>query len=74
MKKLFKFFFLLDATTLLGTNRKTDLENTKPTNGKTTKKITPDDFKIDVMNKQKEENDNYEVVDTSYICIRLKDK
>lgn len=64
----------VDATTLLGTNRKTDSEDTKPTNGKTTKKITADDFKIDVMNKQKEENDNYEVVDTSYICIRLKDK
>ncbi|KAE9544527.1 hypothetical protein AGLY_000068, partial [Aphis glycines] len=64
----------VDATTLLGTNRKTDSEDTKATNGKTTKKITADDFKIDVMNKQKEENDNYEVVDTSYICIRLKDK
>jgi len=59
---------------LLGTNRKTDSEDTKTTNGKTTKKLTADDFKIDVMNKQKEENDNYEVVDTSYICIRLKDK
>uniref|UniRef100_A0A2S2PF96 Receptor-type tyrosine-protein phosphatase N2 n=1 Tax=Schizaphis graminum TaxID=13262 RepID=A0A2S2PF96_SCHGA len=81
----------VDATTLLGTNRKTDSEDNKPANGKPIK-LTQDDFKVIYASKltpeekdgQKKEktkdkmndtdNDNYEVVDTSYVCIRLKDK
>lgn len=62
----------------------------KSTNPKTSTKLTQDDFKITYMSKitpeedkygQKKEktkddtdNDNYEVVDTSYVCIRLKEK
>ncbi|CAI6345551.1 unnamed protein product [Macrosiphum euphorbiae] len=83
----------VDATTLLGTNRKTDSDDIKSTNPKTSTKLTQDDFKTIYVSKitpeeekygQKKEktkdkmddtdNDNYEVVDTSYVCIRLKDK
>lgn len=76
-----------DATTLLGTNRKTDLE------GKLSMKLTQDDFKTvyaskvlpeeekDGSNKEVTKNkmvelnnDHYEVVDSTYVCIRLKQK
>ncbi|KAL4119796.1 hypothetical protein QTP88_012564 [Uroleucon formosanum] len=83
----------VDATTLLGTNRKADSENIKSTNPKTSTNFTQGDFKTIYVSKntpeeekygQKKEktkdkiddtdNDNYEVVDTSYVCIRLKQK
>jgi len=87
------FLIVADATTLLGTNRKMNSEDIKPTDPKTSTKLTEDDFKTIYVSKitpeeekygQKKEktkdkmddtdNDNYEVVDTSYVCIRLKDK
>ncbi|XP_015363524.1 PREDICTED: receptor-type tyrosine-protein phosphatase N2 isoform X3 [Diuraphis noxia] len=83
----------VDATTLLGTNRKMNSDDNKSTNSKTSTKLTQDDFKTTYVSKitpeeekygQKKEktqdkmndtdNDNYEVVDTSYVCIRLKEK
>lgn len=81
-----------DATTLLGTNRKSDSEETKSTNNRSPTKLTQEDFKTIYVNKiapddekqvpKKEksknkmnlDNDQYEVVDTSYVCIRLKQK
>jgi len=78
---------------LLGTNRKTNSEDTKSTNHKATTKLTEDYFKttyFDDITPEKEQkdgqkkenkkdkmdtdNDHYEVVDTSYICIKLKEK
>jgi len=65
-------------------------EDNKSTNPKTSTKLTQDDFKTiyvskitpeeEKYGKKKEktkddiDNDNYEVVDTSYVCIRLKEK
>lgn len=78
---------------MLGTNRKTDSEDDKSTNGKMSTKLTQDDFQTiyvskiapeeekDVPKKQTArnrmtaaDNDKYEVVDTSYVCVRLKQK
>lgn len=78
-----------DASTLLGTNRKPGADDGKPTSGnsvKTPTKLTQDDFKTVYVGKSNQENDasarnsagsgndRYEVVDTSYVCIRLKQK
>lgn len=70
-----------DASTLLGTNRKPGADDGKP--AKTPTKLTQDDFKTTYMGKSEQDkdrnsagsgNDQYEVVDTSYVCIRLKQK
>lgn len=86
-------FFFVDATTLLGTNRKTESEDIKSTDTKAPKKLTQDDFKTVYVSKispaeEKEvsnkepiknkmidlDNDQYEVVDTSYVTVHLKHK
>lgn len=78
-------FISTDATTLLGTNRKSELDNKKSNNPKIVGKLTKDDFKTvyfdnivaeDKLNPKKDKsvdltNDQYEVVDSSYICIRI---
>ncbi|XP_025411109.1 receptor-type tyrosine-protein phosphatase N2 isoform X2 [Sipha flava] len=85
----------VDATTLLGTNRKSDSEETKSTNtnNKASSKLTQDDFKTvyiskiapgeekDIQRKENSknkmldvDNDQYEVVDTSYVSIQIKQK
>lgn len=75
----------------MGTNRKTDSDDTKSTDTKVPTKLTQDDFKTvyvskiapqeekDAQRKEKNkiddfDNDQYEVVDTSYVYIRLKQK
>lgn len=76
---------------MLGTNRKTDSDDTKLTDTKVPSKLTQDDFKTiyvskiapeeekDVQRKEKNkmvdlDDDQYEVVDTSYVYIKLKQK
>lgn len=84
---------LADATTLLGTNRKADSEEAKPTNNNAPKKFSQGDFEVNYVSKiapEKENdvrrkyaaknkmvdlaNDQYEVVDTSYAFVQLKQK
>lgn len=94
IQRLGEFIFIFifaDATTLLGTNRKTDSGDTKSADTKVPTKLTQDDFKTVYVSKiapeeekdaqRKEKNkavdlddDQYEVVDTSYVYIKLKQK
>lgn len=91
LENLFLLFIFVDASTLLGTNRKTDLDDTKSTDAKVPTKLTQDDFKTiyvskiapeeekDAQGKDKNKmvdlnDDQYEVVDTSYVYIKLKQK
>lgn len=86
------FIYFADATTLLGTNRKSESDDTKSTNSKVATKLTKDDFKTVYFNKitsdeqfnQRKEtnkdkvvdlaNDQYEVVASSYICVKINKK
>lgn len=84
--------FFVDATTLLGTNRKLESEDSDSGENKKPKKLTQNDFKTIYVSKitpeksntldEKESkskllnlpNDHYDVVDTSYVYVKIKEK